>query len=74
MLLLNPIRLLLVIYKIGMRSHLAIKVGKLADGLREGSAATLLLQQLDIPRVKRKVLKGFVVEDVGFSCIKRRLN
>jgi hypothetical protein len=57
-----------------MRSHLAIKVGKLADSLREGSAATLLLQRLDIPRVKRKVLKGFIIEDVGFSYIKRRLN
>jgi hypothetical protein len=57
-----------------MRLHLAVKVGKLVDGLREESAATLLMQQLDILRVKRKVLKGFVVEDVGLSYIKRRFN
>jgi hypothetical protein len=55
-LLLDPVRPLLVVSKISMRSHLAVKVGKLVDTLREGSATTLLLQQLDIPRVKRKIL------------------
>jgi hypothetical protein len=43
MLLLDPIQLLLVISKISVRSPLAVKVGKLADSLREGSSATLLL-------------------------------
>jgi hypothetical protein len=55
MLLLDPIQLLLVISEISVRSPLAVKVGKLVDGLREGSSATLLLQQLDIPRIKRKI-------------------
>jgi hypothetical protein len=73
-LLLDPVRPLLVISKISMRLHLAVKVGKLVDTLREGSATTLLLQRLDIPRVKRKILQRFVVEDVGFSGIKRCLN
>jgi hypothetical protein len=57
-----------------MRLHLAVKVGKLIDSFKEGSAATLLMQQLNILRVKRKVLKGFIIEDVGLSYIKQRFN